>query len=92
MSKGAGLSFPTDSSTQLNNALPLTSMFTTDTTPDINFNGTNGIYNPLANTIKIFTKNTDALTIDSNQCLYGNATGLTHRMDSLAFAEQKGGL
>ena len=75
------MSFITDTSTQLNN-LTLTSTFTTtyttSTSPDINFNVTSGIYNPSQNVIKIFTNNTDALTIDSNQCLYGNATGLTH--------------
>ena len=58
------MSFPSDGSTQLNNYQTLITTFTTNTTPDINFNGTSGIYNPSANTIKIFTNNTDALTID----------------------------
>ena len=72
------MSFPSDGSTQLNNYQTLITTFTTNTTPDININGTSGIYNPSANTIKIFANNTDALTIDSNQCLYGNGTGFTH--------------
>ena len=72
------MSFTNDTSTQLNNTITQTTTFTTNTSPDINFNGTSGIYNPSSNTIKIFTNNIDALTIDSNQCLDGNATGLTH--------------
>ena len=36
------------------------------------------MYNSTANSIIIYTSSTTALTIDSNQCLYGNATGLTH--------------
>ena len=71
------MSFTNDTSTQLNNTITQTT-FTTNTSPDIDFNVTSGIYNPSSNTIKIFTNNTDALTIDSNQCLCGNATGLTH--------------
>ena len=80
-------SFIADTSSQLDNST-LTSTFstthTTNTAPGINFNitvifdKTSEIYHPSANTIKIFTYNTDALTIDSNQCLYVDATGLTH--------------
>ena len=75
------MSFITDTSTQLNNSTltsTFTTTYTTSTSPDIIFNVTCGIYNPSQNVIKIFTNNTDALTIDSNQSLYGNATGLTH--------------
>ena len=47
--------------------------------PSILFNdGTSGIYNATANSIIFYTSSTTGLTIDSNQCLYGNATGLTH--------------
>ena len=42
------------------------------------FNGTSGIYNSTSKTIIIFTSKTSALTIDTNQCIYGNGTGLTH--------------
>ncbi len=52
--------------------------YNTISTPEVNFNGTSGIYNPLNNVIKTFTNNIDALTIDSNQCLYGNGTGLAN--------------
>ena len=49
------------------------------TSPTILFNdSTSGIYNATANTIIFYTSSTSALTIDSNQCLYGNATGSTH--------------
>ena len=72
------MSITNDASTQLSNTITQTTTFTTNTTPEFNFNGTSGIYNPTAKTVKIFTNNTDALTIDSNQCLYGNVTRLTH--------------
>ena len=55
-------SFIADTSTQLDNST-LTSTFstthTTNTVPGINFNITSGIYNPSANTIIIFTNNTE---------------------------------
>ena len=70
--------FPNDNSIQLNYIPTLSYSYKTKNTPDITFNGSSGIYNGSINNIKIFTNNTDALTIDSNQCLYGNATGLTH--------------
>ena len=72
------LSFYQDNSIQLNYIPTLSYSYKTKNTPDITFNGSSGIYNGSINNIKIFTNNTDALTIDSNQCLYGNATGLTH--------------
>ncbi len=63
-----------NTSTQLNNEL-----YTYDNySSTINFNATSGIYNPSANVIKIFTNDNDALTIDENQFLTGNATGLTN--------------
>jgi len=71
--------FVQDTSTQLTTLITTsTPFYTSQTIPTINFNNSSGIYNPSANTIKIFTNNTDALTIDSNQCLYGNGTGLSH--------------
>ena len=72
------MSFPSDTSTQLNNALSISDNYTSATTPNINFNATSGIYNPSANVIKIFTNNTDALTINASQQLSGNGTGLTN--------------
>ena len=72
------MSFPSDTSTQLNNALSISDNYTSATTPNINFNSSSGIYNPLANVIKIYTNNIDALTIDASQQLSGNGTGLTN--------------
>ena len=74
------MSFTNDTSTQLNYTtftnLPT---YSSVTNPSILFNdGTSGIYNSTANTIIMYTSSTTALTIDSNQCLYGNGTGLTH--------------
>ena len=74
------MSYPTDSSTQFDyTTLSILPTFSSVTNPTILFNdGTSGIYNPSNNVIKMFTNNIDALTIDSNQCLYGNGTGLTN--------------
>ena len=74
------MSYPTDTSVQLNyTTVTILPTFSSVTTPSILFNdGTSGIYNPSNNVIKMFTNNIDALTIDSNQCLYGNGTGLTN--------------
>ena len=70
--------FINDNSTQLSYIPTLSFSYNTISNPDINFNGTSGIYNSTSNTIIIFTSQTSALTIDSNQCIYGNGTGLTH--------------
>ena len=70
--------FSNDSSAQLSYTPTISYSYGTINTPDITFNGTSGIYNSTSNTIIIFTSQTSALTIDSNQCLYGNGTGLTH--------------
>ena len=72
------MSFPSDTSTQLNNPLSISDNYTSATTPNINFNATSGIYNPSANVIKIYTNNIDALTINASQQLSGNGTGLTN--------------
>ena len=74
------MSYPTDTSVQLNyTTVTILPTFSSVTTPSILFNdGTSGLYNPSNNVIKMFTNNIDALTIDSNQCLYGNGTGLTN--------------
>jgi len=74
------MSYPTDTSVQLDyTSVSILPTFSSVTAPTILFNdGTSGIYNPSNNVIKMFTNNIDALTIDSNQCLYGNGTGLTN--------------
>jgi hypothetical protein len=61
------MSYPSDTSVQLNNTLSPFDNYSSATTPNIHFNATSGIYNPSANIIKIFTNNTDALTIDASQ-------------------------
>ena len=74
------MNFINDNSTQLN--ITTTSYlpsYSSITNPSILFyDGTSGIYNATANTIIMYTSGTTALTIDSNQCIYGNGTGLTH--------------
>ncbi len=74
------MSYPTDSSTQLDDTtLSILPTFSSVTDPSILFNdGTSGIYNNTTNSIIVFTSSTTALTIDTNQCLYGNGTGLTN--------------
>ena len=72
------MSYPTDTSTQLNNVLTISDNYSSSTTPNINFNSSSGIYNPSDNVVKIFTNNIDALTIDASQYLTGNGTGLTN--------------
>ena len=72
--------FNNDTSTQLNNTtfsyLP---SYSSASNPSILFNdGTSGIYNATANSIIFYTSGTTALTIDTNQGLYGNGTGLTN--------------
>jgi len=70
--------FIQDLSTQTTSGISSNQNYSSQTIPYVNFNGTGGIYNPSQDNIRIFTNNIDALTIDSNQCLYGNGTGLTH--------------
>jgi len=74
------MSFQNDNSTQLNiTSVSYLASYTSITNPSILFSDrTSGIYNSTSNTIILYTNNTNALTIDSNQCLYGNGTGLTH--------------
>ena len=74
------MNFNNDNSTQLNiGTATYAPSYSSKTAPNILFNdGTSGFYNPSINNIRLFTNNIDALTIDSNQCLYGNATGLTN--------------
>ena len=61
--------FTDDNSIQLSYTPSISFSYNTISTPEVNFNGTSGIYNPSNNVIKMFTNNVDALTIDSNQCL-----------------------
>ena len=70
--------FINDTSIQQSYTPTISFSYNTLTNPDINFNGTGGIYNSTSNTIIIFTSQTSALTIDTHQCIYGNGTGLTN--------------
>jgi hypothetical protein len=70
--------FIQDTSTQTTGNITANQRYTTLSTPNISFNGSSGIYNPSLNIVKIFTNNTDALTIDSSQILTGNGGGLTN--------------
>ncbi len=74
------MSYPTDTSVQFDyTTVTILPTFSSVTSPSILFNdGTSGIYNNTANSIIVFTSSTTALTIDTNQCLYGNGTGLTN--------------
>ena len=74
------MNFNNDNSTQLNiGSATFTPSYSSKTAPNLILNdSSSGIYNPSLNTIKFFTNNIDAFTIDENQCLYGNATGLTN--------------
>ena len=73
------MNFISDTSAQTNGStLSYTTYYTTKAKPSIKLNLNSGIYNPSNNIIKIFTNNNDALTIDENQQLSGNATGLTN--------------
>jgi hypothetical protein len=74
------MNFNNDNSTQLNiGSATFTPSYTSKTAPNLLLNdSSSGIYNPSLNTMKFFTNNIDAFTIDENQCLYGNATGLTN--------------
>ena len=70
--------FIEDTSEQSTATISSNPRYTTIASPNTSFNGTTGIYNPSLDTIKIFTNNTDAFTIDNNQCIFGNGTGLTN--------------
>ncbi len=73
------MSFPNDISTQLNyTTVSIFPTYSSVTNPTILFiDGASGIYNNTTNSIIFFTSSTTACTIDTNQYLYGNGTGLT---------------
>ncbi len=52
--------FTNDSSTQLSYTPAISFSYNTISTPEVNFNGTSGIYNPSNNVIKMFTNKIDA--------------------------------
>ena len=73
------MEFINDASLQTGGSLlSYNTFYTTKVKPTIKLNSNSGLYNPSNNVIKLFTNNNDALTIDENQQLSGNATGLTN--------------
>ena len=72
------MQFITDNSTQNSTLSSYALSYSTKAKPTLKLNSNSGIFNPSDNVFKIFTNNTDALTIDANQYLTGIATGLTN--------------
>ena len=73
------MNFISDTSAQTNGStLSYTTFYTTKAKPSIKLNLNSGLYNPSNNVINFFTNNNEALTINENQQLSGNGTGLTN--------------
>ena len=74
------MNFINDNSNQTGiNSVLYTPIYSSVNKPNVIFNdSTTGIYNPSKDKIIIYTASTPALTIDSNQCIYENATGMTN--------------
>ena len=73
------MEFINDTSAQKEGSLlSYNTFYTTKVKPTIKLNSNSGLYNPSNNVIKLFTNNNDALTINENQQLSGNGTGLTN--------------
>ena len=70
--------FTADSSTQGTGGFTNTKAFNTKDNANIKFFSKSGIYNSGDNTIKIFTNNVDALTIDANQKVICNGSLITN--------------
>ena len=72
------MQFISDNSIQDGSLLSYGLSYSTKEKPTLKLNSNSGIYNPSDNVFKIFTNNIDALTIDANQILTGNGSGLTN--------------
>ena len=70
--------FITDTSVQSTNTITAASTSTTNPNILLFQDGTSGIYNPSSNVIKIYTNNTDALTVDSSQNIICNGSLITN--------------
>jgi len=70
--------FTQDTSSQTTGGFTLTRTYNTKDNPNIRFYSKAGIYNSADNTIKFFTNNTDALTIDANQKVICNGSLITN--------------
>ena len=70
--------FINDDSTQTTSVFSQGNAFTSKTNPNVRLSYTAGIYYPSTDNFRIYTNSIDALTIDSNQIIYGNGAGLTN--------------
>jgi len=70
--------FISDNSTQTTSVFSQGNLYTSKTNPNLRLSTSSGIYYPSINNVRIYTNSIDALTIDSNQIIYGNGAGLTN--------------
>ena len=70
--------FISDTSTQTTSVFSQGNLYTSKTNPNLRLSTSSGIYYPSINNVRIYTNSIDALTIDSNQIIYGNGGGLTN--------------
>ena len=70
--------FSPDTSIQITGDSTLSKTYNTKDNPNLTFHSRAGIYNSADNTIKIFTNNVDALTIDANQKVICNGSLITN--------------
>ena len=70
--------FSPDLSIQITGDSTLSKTYNTKDNPNLTFHSRAGIYNSADNTIKIFTNNVDALTIDANQKVICNGSLITN--------------
>ena len=70
--------FISDNSIQTSNVFSQGNLYTSKTNPNLRLSTSSGIYYPSINNVRIYTNSIDALTIDSNQIIYGNGAGLTN--------------
>lgn len=70
--------FISDNSAQTTSVFSQGNLYTSKTNPNLRLSTSSGIYYPSINNVRIYTNSIDALTIDSNQIIYGNGGGLTN--------------
>ena len=70
--------FISDNSTQTTSVFSQGNLYTSKTNPNLRLSTSSGIYYPSINNVRIYTNSIDAVTIDSNQIIYGNGAGLTN--------------
>ena len=87
--------FISDNSAQTTSVFSQGNLYTSKTNPNLRLSTSSGIYYPSADNFRIYTNGIDALTIDSNQIIYGNGAGLTNltynnKLESLQIFNQIG--